>query len=91
MSSFSQPKKRTTRFSSIDSNGEINTNINQINDSNNNSKIQSTICHLIDVISDNDLNFFYQDNNTSNGAEPIEWEVLAVKKGKALVISRYIL
>ena len=66
MSSFSQPKKRTTRFSSIDSNGEINTNTNQINDSNNNSKIQSTICHLIDVISDNDLNFFYQDNNTSN-------------------------
>ena len=66
MSSFSQPKKRTTRFSSIDSNGEINSNTNQINDSNNNSRIQNTICHLIDVISDNDLNFFYQDNNTSN-------------------------
>ena len=63
MSSFSQPKKRTTRFSSIDSNGEINLNSNQNNDSNNNSKIQNTICHLIDLISDNDLNFFYQDNN----------------------------
>ena len=60
MSSFSQPKKRTTRFSSIDSNGEINLNSNQNNDSNNNSKIQNTICHLIDLISDNDLNFFYQ-------------------------------
>jgi len=69
MTSFSQPKKR--RFSSIDSNIEINrisnlesTNNTDIN--NNNLKIQNTICHLIDVISDNDLNFFYQDNNTSN-------------------------
>ena len=66
MTSFSQPKKRTTRFSSVDSNGEINSNTNQLNNLNNNLKIQNTICHLIDVISDNDLNFFYQDNNTSN-------------------------
>ena len=69
MTSFSQPKKR--RFSSIDSNIEINrnTNLESTNNTdinNNNLKIQNTICHLIDVISDNDLNFFYQDNNTSN-------------------------
>ena len=66
MTSFSQPKKRTTRFSSVDSNGEINSNTNQLNNLNNNLKIQNTICHLIDVISDNDLNFFYQDNNSSS-------------------------
>ena len=62
MTSFSQPKKR--RFSSIDSNIEINrnTNLESTNNTdinNNNLKIQNTICHLIDVISDNDLNFFY--------------------------------
>ena len=34
---------------------------------------------------------YEQDNDTSNGAEPIEWEVLDVKGGKALVISKYIL
>ncbi len=34
---------------------------------------------------------YEQDGNTSNGAEPIEWEVLTVKNGKALVISKYIL
>ena len=66
MTSFSQPKKRTTRFSSVDSNGEMNSNTNQLNNLNNNLKIQNTICHLIDVISDNDLNFFYQDNNSSS-------------------------
>ena len=67
MTSFSQPKKRTQRFSSIDS-GELNLNINQENNniSNNNLKIENTICSLIDLISDNDLNFFYQDDNISN-------------------------
>ena len=34
---------------------------------------------------------YEQDNDTSNGAEPIEWEVPDVKGGKALVISKYIL
>ena len=68
MTSFSQPKKRTERFFSIDS-GEINLNINKDNfniANNNNFKIENTISSLIDLISDNDLNFFYQDNNTSN-------------------------
>lgn len=37
------------------------------------------------------LGKYEQDNNTSNGAEPIEWIVLEKKDGKALVISRYIL
>ena len=32
-----------------------------------------------------------QDNNTSNGKEDIEWLVLEVKDGKALVISKYAL
>ena len=32
---------------------------------------------------------YEQDNNLSNGAEPIEWQVLDVQDGQALVISRY--
>lgn len=34
---------------------------------------------------------YEQDNNTSNGKEKIEWLVLEVKDGKALVISKYAL
>ena len=34
---------------------------------------------------------YEQDNNTSNGKEDIEWLVLEVKDGKALLISKYIL
>ena len=34
---------------------------------------------------------YEQDNNTSNGKEDIEWIVLEVKDGKALVISKYAL
>lgn len=34
---------------------------------------------------------YEQDNNTSNGAEGIEWLVLDVEDGKALVISKYAL
>ena len=34
---------------------------------------------------------YEQDNNTSNGKEDIEWLVLEVKDGKALVISKYAL
>lgn len=35
--------------------------------------------------------FYEQDNNTSNGKEPIEWLVLAKENNRMLVISRYIL
>lgn len=34
---------------------------------------------------------YEQDNNLSNGKEPIEWIVLDQKDGKALLISRYVL
>ena len=34
---------------------------------------------------------YEQDNNTSNGQEDIEWLVLEIKDGKALVISKYVL
>ena len=34
---------------------------------------------------------YEQDNNTSNGVEEIEWLVLDIQDGKALVISRYAL
>lgn len=32
---------------------------------------------------------YEQDNDFTNGAEPIEWQVLAVEEGKVLLISRY--
>ena len=35
------------------------------------------------------LGTYEQDNDTSNGAENISWEVLAVEDGKALIISDY--
>ncbi len=34
---------------------------------------------------------YEQDNNTGNGAEPIDWQVLTVLKDRQLVVSRYIL
>lgn len=34
---------------------------------------------------------YEQDNDLNNGQEPIEWLVLEIKEGKALVISRYAL
>ena len=41
-----------------------------------------------DVIS---FGTYEQDNNRSDGQEPIEWQVLDVKDGKALLISKYAL
>lgn len=34
---------------------------------------------------------FEQDNNTTNGTEPIEWIVIANSNGKALLLSKYVL
>ncbi len=34
---------------------------------------------------------YEQDNDPNNGAEPVEWQVLSVENGRALVISRYAL
>ena len=34
---------------------------------------------------------YEQDNNTSNGKEEIEWEVLAIENKKALIVSKYAL
>lgn len=35
------------------------------------------------------LGFYEQDDNSRNGEEPIEWQILAVDIGKVLVISRH--
>ena len=32
---------------------------------------------------------YEQDNDTGNGAEPIEWQVLSVENGRALLISKF--
>lgn len=34
---------------------------------------------------------YEQDGDESNGAEPIEWEVLSIEDGRALLISKYVL
>lgn len=34
---------------------------------------------------------YEQDNNSANGTETIEWQVLDVQDGKALIISKYVL
>ena len=34
---------------------------------------------------------YEQDGNISNGAEPIEWEILSKENGRALLISKYVL
>ena len=38
-----------------------------------------------------EIGTFEQDGNTANGTEPIEWQVIAEKDGKKLLLSRYIL
>lgn len=43
------------------------------------------------VGSDITMGTYEQDGNSSNGAEPIEWKVLAIEDNKALVISKYVL
>lgn len=49
------------------------------------SKIE---CNIGDIIT---VGKYEQDNDLSNGTEPIEWQVLDIRDGKALLISKYIL
>lgn len=44
---------------------------------------------LVDKGSTINFGTYEQDNNLSNGKEDIEWEVLDIQDGKALVISKY--
>lgn len=44
--------------------------------------------HTGDIIT---FGHYEQDNNFYNGAEPIQWQVLAVEGNRILVISRYVL
>jgi hypothetical protein len=63
MHSFSQPSTLIiNNVNGINTNQYDNNIDNQLND---NLKIQNTICNLIDVINDNNLNFYYQDNKSS--------------------------
>lgn len=56
-------------------------------------KLQKTKDQLKNIKVGSYINFgaYEQDNNTSNGKEDVEWLVLEVKDGKALVISKYAL
>lgn len=57
-------------------------------------KLQSIRPLLLAKANPGDTVFFgayEQDNNTSNGKEGVEWLVLEVKDGKALVVSKYAL
>ena len=63
MHSFSQPSTLIINNVNGINTNQYDYNIeNQLND---NLKIQNTICNLIDVINDNNLNFYYQDNKSS--------------------------
>ena len=55
--------------------------------------LQKTKDQLKNIKVGSHINFgtYEQDNNTSNGKEDVEWLVLEVKDGKALVISKYAL
>lgn len=54
-------------------------------------KLQKTKDQLKNIKVGSYINFgaYEQDNNTSNGKEDVEWLVLEIKDGKALVISKY--
>ena len=56
-------------------------------------RLQKTKDQLKNIKVGSHINFgaYEQDNNTANGKEDIEWLVLEVKDGKALVISKYAL
>ena len=56
-------------------------------------RLQKTKDQLKNIKVGNYINFgaYEQDNNTSNGKENVEWLVLEIKDGKALVISKYAL
>lgn len=56
-------------------------------------KLQKTKDQLKNIKVGSYINFgaYEQDNNTSNGKEDVDWLVLEVKDGKALVISKYAL
>ena len=56
-------------------------------------KLQKTKDQLKNIKVGSYINFgaYEQDNNTSNGKEDVEWLVLEIKDGKALVISKYAL
>ena len=51
--------------------------------------VESTTPPSIKVGDTIEFGKYEQDNNTRNGAEIIEWRVLAVEDGKALIISEY--
>lgn len=56
-------------------------------------RLQKTKDQLKNIKVGSYINFgaYEQDNNTSNGKEDVEWLVLEIKDGKALVISKYAL
>ena len=58
-----------------------------------NIKLQKTKDQLKNIKVGSHIKFgaYEQDNNTSNGKEDVEWLVLEIKDGKALVISKYAL
>lgn len=59
----------------------------------NSAKLQETVLDFSNV-KVNDivtLGEYEQDNSSENGTDPIEWKVLAVEDGKALLVSRYCL
>jgi hypothetical protein len=53
-----------------------------------NSNLDESSVQIGNIIS---FGTYEQDGDASNGAEPIEWKVLAIEDNKALLISKYVL
>ncbi len=52
---------------------------------------QEVILEISEVGQIIEFGHYEQDGDVSNGTEPIEWEVLSVEDGRALLISKYVL
>ena len=51
----------------------------------------SSVKMVVNIGDEINFGMYEQDNNNKNGAEPIQWKVLAIEDGKALLVSKYVL
>lgn len=78
---------KKTESSTTKDNTEITTE-GQITDGSEDATIQNTNINIGDYVT---FGSYEQDNDTSNGAEAIKWQVVDISNGNALLVSNYIL
>lgn len=69
----------------------VNSNKGASTDNGENDKAEQDMFVACDIDGYVTFGGYEQDNDTSNGAEPIEWLMLAKEEGRALVVSKYAL